>query len=264
MTENAQHAWRRDRLLLWLCGIAIVSLLLMLGFPLIMLRAYEAGRKQACRNNLKQIQIALQNYHATNKSFPPAITYGPDGQPWHSWRALLVPFLESSSFVSEYKFDEPWNGPNNRRISWWQQCLPVFRCPSDASSDRKTTSYVAVIGSATLWPSVGSSSLQEVKSPTISVVEVHESGVHWLEPRDLRFDQMSFEINQRRPAGIRSSHHTGGGVLPGEGGANVIIFNSEEEESEGPEGCLFLSEETSPEELQELLTIKNEATSSLP
>lgn len=123
--------------------------------------AQEAARRTHCRNNLKQIELALHNYHDTFGCFPPAIVYGPDGKPWHSWRVLIAPFIEASPFSAQYSFDEPWNGPNNRRLSEGHNPGPLYRCPTDADSPPEHTSYLAVIGEGTMWPPDGVASFDD-------------------------------------------------------------------------------------------------------
>jgi hypothetical protein len=41
---------------------------------------------------------------------------GPDGKPWHSWRVLILPFIDEQKLYDQYKWDEPWDGPNNRKL----------------------------------------------------------------------------------------------------------------------------------------------------
>lgn len=80
----------------------------------------SAAELQVCRSesltHLRQIGLALHSFHATFNRFPPAIVVGPDGKPWHSWRVLLLPYLDERALYEEYKWDEPWDGPNNRRL----------------------------------------------------------------------------------------------------------------------------------------------------
>ena len=81
-----------------LIGVTVFALLLgILVVPLVRLAQQEAQRAQ-CSNNLKQIAVALHNYHDFYKCFPFAQTYGPDGKPWHSWRMAILPFLESNPY----------------------------------------------------------------------------------------------------------------------------------------------------------------------
>src|SRR5438105_1376638 len=79
--------------------------------------ARPAARRNACGNNMKQIELALLNYHDANKSFPPAYVADAEGKPMHSWRVLILPYLERNDLYQQYDFNEPWNGPHNSRLA---------------------------------------------------------------------------------------------------------------------------------------------------
>jgi hypothetical protein len=66
-------------------------------------------------NNLKQIGLALRNYHDAYGRFPPAYVADGHGPPMHSRRVLILPWLEKREIYDRYRFDEPWDGPNNRK-----------------------------------------------------------------------------------------------------------------------------------------------------
>lgn len=173
-----------------LIGVAVVALLLGLAVPAVR-ATLEAARQADCRQNLRQISFALRNYHDVWQCFPPARTLGPDGKAWHSWRVLLAPYLGAKTFYSQYRMDEPWNGPNNRKLRG--PPFPFFRCPIAQNRDPCMTSYVAVVGPETAWPGTesvdrfdGADRLHDM----IMVVEVADSGIHWMEPRDLEFDDL--------------------------------------------------------------------------
>jgi len=95
----------------FVCGGILVALLL----PAVQ-SAREAARRAQCSNNLKQIALAFHNYHDTYRTFPPAYIPDEDGNPKHSWRVLILPFLEQRALYEQYNFDEPWDSPNNRIV----------------------------------------------------------------------------------------------------------------------------------------------------
>jgi prepilin-type processing-associated H-X9-DG protein len=200
-----------------LIGVAVFALLLGLAVPAFRAAREEALRSQ-CSNNLKQIALALHDYHDVWKCFPPARTLGPDGKTWHSWRMLLVPFIEAKPLYEQYQKDEPWNGPNNKNLHGtpWS----IFRCPGAPWRDRYTTSYLAVVGPETAWPGADSGDfahLTDGLSRTILVVEVANSDIHWMEPRDLEFNDL-FGSTAAGGKLKPSSHHPGGfNVLFGDG-----------------------------------------------
>src|SRR4051812_9073955 len=73
----------------------------------------EASKRTQCKNNLKEIALALHNYHEAYGCFPPAYIADKDGRPMHSWRVLILPYLDEKPLYLKYRFDEPWNGPHN-------------------------------------------------------------------------------------------------------------------------------------------------------
>ena len=94
--------------------------------------------------NLKQIGLAMHNFHSTFSSFPPAVIRGPDGKPWHSWRVLLLPFLEEGALYAKYRFDEPWDGPNNKELL--DQMPAIYADPIYGENIDHLTSYAAITG----------------------------------------------------------------------------------------------------------------------
>lgn len=153
----------------------------------------EAARRMWCSDNLKKIGLALLSYHQQHGSFPPAYLVDADGRPQHSWRVLILPFLNEQQLYDEYEFDEPWDGPNNRRLL--DKMPYVYACPSDdhgRNGGAMRTSYVAVVGPATMWPGRSPVAVNEIKdgaAGTALVIEYSDLSIPWLQPADLEFDQ---------------------------------------------------------------------------
>lgn len=169
----------------------------------------EAYHRSACKNNLKQLGLALHNYHDAHKTFPPAIVRDATGRPHLSWRTLVLPFAEQAVAYDKYKFDEPWDSPHNKSLLPGN--IEVFRCPSNkADLSKPTTNYVAVIGPNTAWRSDGTvvsfKDFADGVSNTILLVETKEAAIHICEPRDLSLDQMLLSINSPVGQGISSDH----------------------------------------------------------
>lgn len=171
------------------------------------------ARRTECKNNLKQLALAMHNYHDEYGSFPPAYIADEGGRPMHSWRVLLLPFLENRELYELYRFDEPWNGPHNRLLG---SLMPrAFRCPSD-EGPASNTSYLVVAGPKTVFPgatSVGIKDITDGTANTILLVEAAGSGINWLEPRDLSYEEALHGVNTKAAAGMNlgiSSHHEGG------------------------------------------------------
>jgi Protein of unknown function (DUF1559) len=112
------------------------------------------GSLTTSKNNLHNIVIALHNFHDTYRCFPPAVVYGPDGKPWHSWRVLILPFIEQNALYQRYRFDEPWNGPNNRKLL--KEMPKLYRDPIYRQQDGNYyTHYAVATGTETIFPSAG-------------------------------------------------------------------------------------------------------------
>jgi len=195
-----------------LAAFIIIGVLAFLLLPSINSR--PAPPRSECANNLKQIAVALRAYHDDYGSFPPAFVTDKKGRPMHSWRVLILPFMEQQALYEEYDFDEPWNGPNNRRFL--DVAIPTYRCPSDDSGKVAITNYLAIVGPGTAWP--GSSTVKDADvvdgpSDTIHVVEVRNSGIHWIEPRDLGAAVLVPAINPKKGGAISSGHREGANVL---------------------------------------------------
>ncbi len=78
--------------------VAIIGILVILLLPF-RRTAGDAARRMQCSNNLKMLALAMHNYHDFYKSLPPAYTVDSQGNHLHSWRTLLLPFLEESASV---------------------------------------------------------------------------------------------------------------------------------------------------------------------
>jgi hypothetical protein len=177
-------ARKRFRLRLWALVVAAVLVPMLLGLVAVRLR--DGARRSLFHYNLLGIGFALHNYHNAWDCFPPAVTLGPDGKPWHSWRAVVL----SDVLDGMYRFDEPWDGLNNRKLHGTP--VDILLCRSDPTDDPTSTSYLAVVGPRTAWPGTESARFKDVTdktSHTIMLVEVADSGVHWMEPRDLTVEE---------------------------------------------------------------------------
>jgi hypothetical protein len=125
----------------------------------------------------------------------------------HSWRVLILPYMEHEHLYKQYRFDEPWDGPNNRKLA--DRLKRVYSCPAKSWEPTIETSYVAIVGPRTAWPGEKGRKLSEFAdgaANVLLVVEVHDSGIHWMEPRDLHVTQMAPLINAPHGQGISSGH----------------------------------------------------------
>src|SRR5262249_42952585 len=101
----------------YLVSASLASLVLCCMFCVCTCEPGTVARRSQCKNNLKQIGLAMFNYHDAYGCFPPAYIADADGRPMHSWRVLLLPFLDEAARYRKYRFDEPWDGPNNSELA---------------------------------------------------------------------------------------------------------------------------------------------------
>jgi hypothetical protein len=161
----------------------------------------------------------MQNYEAKEGHLPPAYVLGLDGKPWHSWRVLILPYLEEHDLYDKYRFDEPWDGPNNRKLA---EFMPrVLQCPSSDDYERsQNTNYAFVVGKGTSFPADKTTRTADIldgAANTIMVVEVGDAGIHWMEPRDLELDALQIGPSTPSSPAISSAHSRGPSVVFADG-----------------------------------------------
>jgi prepilin-type N-terminal cleavage/methylation domain-containing protein len=123
--------------------IAIIGVMVGLLLPAVQ-AAREAARRMSCQNNLKQIGLALHNYHDTHNTFPPGAVWGvgpraPFTLPYHhTWNVMILPFMEQQGLYDSINKALPiWPQvlPTTNQLIISQQ-IPTLRCPSDAGSSK--------------------------------------------------------------------------------------------------------------------------------
>jgi hypothetical protein len=155
-------------------------------------RRWEA-KEMACRGRLSQIALALRNYRADYGVFPPTSITDENGQPNHSWRVLILPYVEQRELYAGYDLNEPWNSRKN--IALLRSAPPfvneLFRCPNDSESPHAWTSFLAIDrcnGSDSCDRSIIPSGALD-QSNRIALMDVHHSGINWTEPKDVPTQQ---------------------------------------------------------------------------
>jgi len=124
-----------------LVTIAIITVLIAILLPAVQ-SSRESARQTSCRNNLKQIGLALHNYHDQHRQFPPSSTNDVEQGGWignplnrhiHSWASLLLPFLEDGNLYDTIDYDVSSLDPTNLAAA--SQIVRGYRCPSYTGSD---------------------------------------------------------------------------------------------------------------------------------
>lgn len=147
--RRSRAARRAFTLIELLVVISIIAILVSLLLPAVQ-QAREAARRTQCKNNLKQLGLAMHNYHDVHRrlpagyfSYPTSNGIAPtwaqldsgtwDGAPGWSWAAMLLPFLEQGNVTAAINFDRPlWDVAHRDFID---TKLPVFLCPTSSGGD---------------------------------------------------------------------------------------------------------------------------------
>lgn len=114
--------------------VAIIATLIGLLLPAVQ-SVRESARQTGCRNNLRQMGIAMHHHETVRRRLPPGYQYiaGPEGNArGFSWGCLLLPFLEEASLFGRFRLDLPIYDPANQSAR--EQHLAAFLCPSDPVS----------------------------------------------------------------------------------------------------------------------------------
>ena len=117
--------------------IAIIAILIALLLPAVQ-QAREAARRTQCKNNLKQIGLALHNYADTFRSFPSGWIYnGVANRECWGWPALILPFVDQANLHTQLRVTQGSIADNLLSTNWQpivaglETPLTVYRCPSD-------------------------------------------------------------------------------------------------------------------------------------
>ena len=215
-----------------LAGFGVLAMLIALLLPAVR-TPREAVRRVQCSNNLKQIALGLQNYVDINGALPPAYTVDAEGKPLHSWRTLILPYMEQKALFDKIDLLKPWDDPANKTA--FDTHVPTYHCPS-AAGDWRHTSYFAPVGPDRCLHSTEPRKLAEITDDhglTLMLVEGNPAAaVHWMSPM--------YSIEQKIPnPGTESQRNHPVGF-------NGVMVDG---------GSRFFDENTAPARLRALLTI---------
>ncbi len=121
---------------------------------------------------------------AQNKSIP------------YSWRVAILPFIEQNDLYKQYNFDEPWDGPNNRKLIDKMPPIYSYPGPTGGASSRTEASYSVLTGETTAFGAAARgkepagtfvADVRDGMSNTIMVVEAKRQ-VPWTKPEDIPFE----------------------------------------------------------------------------
>jgi prepilin-type N-terminal cleavage/methylation domain-containing protein/prepilin-type processing-associated H-X9-DG protein len=122
--------------------IAIIAVLIGLLLPAVQ-KVREAANRMACTNNLKQLGLALHQFHDERRKFPPGLVDGPlpeAGVYWpvqHGWAVFILPYIEQKPLYDLYNWNRMLYDPSNQDVV--SRPLEIFQCPSVPEQPRFMT-----------------------------------------------------------------------------------------------------------------------------
>lgn len=158
MVWYSQKSARGFTLIELLVVIAIIAILIALLLPAVQ-QAREAARRTQCKNNLKQVGLAIHNYEGSCRVFPPSSISGFGRGVWnypatgpadpnirlHSFASLILPYVEAANLYNTLDYNVSALAPANRTAA--SQILPFYRCPSYSGKEFSTDPlYVTTVG----------------------------------------------------------------------------------------------------------------------
>jgi hypothetical protein len=161
--------------------------------------AVEAARTAASRakstNAVKQLGLAMHNYHSSYGYYPRQAIHGKDGKPLLSWRVALLPYLSQVPLYKKFRLDEPWDSPHNKALLKY---MPLVYMPAEDRPEHKpyTTYYQVFVGTdGPIGPMFEPSPRFQMRvagcvdgtSNTLMIVE-GGTAVPWTKPEDLPYD----------------------------------------------------------------------------
>jgi hypothetical protein len=169
-----------------------------------LIKVREAASRMQSTNNLKQLVLAMHNYHDTYGKFPAAYSTDNDGKPLLSWRVHILPYIEQEALYKEFHLDEPWDSEHNKKL--------ISKMPKTYMSSKKLpeaglTTYLAPVGDGTVFPGKDAIQIKDITDGTSNTIMFLDSddehAVLWTKPDDLK-------VNPKKPeAGLSTRHGEG-------------------------------------------------------
>ena len=217
LLSNPLSTWSLTHLLRklkwWIAAVVVIAAII--GIVVGVRNAREESRNHTCQRHLRQIGIALLTYCDIHGTLPPAYTCDSSHRPNNSWRILIYSSFQYNFPESGYKFEEAWNSAHNAKFFRDDYCKPVYQCPSAnhhrGQQPTDYTDYIVVVGPNTFWQ--GCDSIHRTDKAEdrekILVIEIVNSNIRWMEPRDLTIDEAVSLIQPKSGVGIGSYHPRG-------------------------------------------------------
>jgi len=180
---------KAGRMAVVLCAITIPFVFYEFFYPKTTVTAVH-HRRVADMDKMRELSYAFQNYHWTNKHFPPVGSC--NGECNLSWRVHILPYIGFDDLYQRFRLDEPWNSPHNMTLI--DEMPELFSSRSYKSrTELGKTVFLCPVGNGALFTTEGShvclENILDGGSNTSLMVQVDRTGaVVWTKPADYDFD----------------------------------------------------------------------------
>lgn len=199
-------------------NMAVIGVLIALLLPAVQ-SARSAARRMQSTNNLKQIALAMHNFHDTFRGLPAQAKTDAEGKPLLSWRVMILPFIEQGNMFDQFHMDEPWDSEHNKQFI---KMMPeAYRRPNSEAPEGYTT-YLVPVGKGMVFEpeskptpegqkftvGTGLHQITDGTSNTAMCVEVNDDhAVIWTKPSDLEVDLMNVwnGLGEAQPGGFNGA-----------------------------------------------------------
>jgi hypothetical protein len=167
-------------------ALAIAAIGAWLMLPAVQ-KVREAAERTQDMNNLKQMALAMHNYADQTRTFPPAAICDSSGKPLLSWRVAILPYIDQDHLYRQFKLDEPWDSPHNRRLI--AQMPQVYASPLAPPGKPGQTHYRVFVGNGAAFElnrGIRPTEFTDGMSNTILMVETADT-VPWTKPEDIPY-----------------------------------------------------------------------------
>lgn len=180
----------------------VVSVAVVLGLQLLAAAVPPCGEdtRDQRRKHLRELMVAMHNYHTDFQRLPRAIVFSEDNKPLLSWRVALLPYLGHDRLYKRFKLDEPWDSTNNKKLveempdvftvpgapdpGKGMTYLQVFTAPDKVPAGKKDVFRPLFRTGPTRGVTLGQLTVQDGTSNTLGIAESAKAVV-WTKPEDM-------------------------------------------------------------------------------
>jgi hypothetical protein len=156
-------------------------------------KSMEVSRRRERLDRFKTLILAMANFEATKRHFPPAAICDKEGKPLLSWRVAILPFFGEVELYKQFHLDEPWDSPHNRPLV--EKMPTTFADPDpkiqSLAGAGKTTFQVPVGKETVFFNNEGATyhEMSDGTANTIVLLEVDpQQAIEWTKPADWKVD----------------------------------------------------------------------------